>query len=68
MKDMVKKHELQGKVATHSMRKTFSAKVYKASGNNLLLTQKALNHSNISTTIKYLNVTKDETYAIIREL
>lgn len=42
-------------VATHSMRKTFAQEIYEASGRNLHVTQKALDHANIQSTVKYLH-------------
>ena len=57
--------QLQGKVATHSMRKTLGQKIYKMSGNDLLVTQRALNHKDISSTIRYLDVNKDEVDELI---
>lgn len=41
-------------LATHSMRKTFAKKVYNALDFDLVNTQKALGHSSILNTIKYL--------------
>jgi integrase len=40
----------------HSMRKRFCNRVYEASGHNLRLTMLAMNHSQITTTQKYLFV------------
>ncbi len=57
-------NELQGKVATHSMRKTYANKVYHYFKNQLAdgkpvdpfhLTSKALGHRNINNTDKYLS-------------
>jgi integrase len=57
-------NELQGKVATHSMRKTYANKVYRYFKNQLVegkpvdpfhLTSKALGHRNINNTDKYLS-------------
>lgn len=68
IKEVVQKLDLQGSIATHSMRKSFSKNVYKASGNNLLIVQKALGHSSIMSTVKYLSVTQEEVDKIIMEL
>lgn len=51
---------LTGKVACHSMRKTFGTKVYEKTGKDLRATQVALGHESINSTIKYLAV--DENY------
>ena len=51
---------LKGHVTTHSPRKTYAKMVYQNSGNNLLVTQQALRHTSIETTLYYLNTLKDE--------
>lgn len=53
--------------ATHCMRKSFSKNIYKKSGNDLVLTQKALGHKDIVTTVKYLNVFQDDIDSLILE-
>lgn len=55
LKQAFKDATLTGTLATHSMRKSFAMKIYKASGNDLMLLQNALGHSSIITTVKYLN-------------
>lgn len=40
---------------THTMRKTFAQEIYVASGKDLYVTQKALDHASPSTTARYLN-------------
>jgi integrase/recombinase XerD len=47
---------LSGKVALHSARKTFAARIWTASGKDLLQTQKALGHASPATTAAYLQV------------
>lgn len=49
------KAEIQGKVTTHSMRKTFAKKIYAALKRDLISTQKALGHKNVSSTVSYLS-------------
>lgn len=44
-------HEL----APHALRKSFASLAYEASGNDIRFTQKALNHANINTTVRYIN-------------
>ena len=51
---------LKGHVTTHSPRKTYAKMVYQNSGNNLMVTQQALRHTSIETTLYYLNTLKDE--------
>jgi len=55
-----------GRLGTHSLRKTF-ANVYHNSGHDIALLKSALHHSQINTTIKYLEVRDDDvTSAIVR--
>ena len=53
---------LNGKLATHSLRKSFAQRVYEQSG-NIYLVQELLGHRSVSTTQKYLGVN----YASARE-
>ena len=46
---------LNGKLATHSLRKSFAQRVYEESG-DIYLVQELLGHRNIATTQKYLGV------------
>ena len=43
-------------ISTHSFRKTFAHKIYKHSGNDIVATQIALQHSSVTTTQRYLNI------------
>ena len=52
--------KLSGKVATHSMRKSYARKVHVALGNDILKTQIALCHKSLSSTSSYLQVDKEE--------
>lgn len=54
---------LSGHVTTHSPRKTYAKTVYRNSGNDLLVTQQALRHTSIETTLYYLDTLKDEVSA-----
>jgi site-specific recombinase XerD len=51
---------LTGNLATHSLRKTFAASVYERSGHCLLKTKRALGHTDIRTTEKYLSFAESE--------
>lgn len=51
--------QIKGSVSTHSMRKTFGQKVYKATGNNVVAAQRALGHKSLSSTTHYLSVGDD---------
>ena len=42
------------RVSTHSLRKTFVARVYRASGNDLIATQRVVGHQSPNTTARYL--------------
>ena len=53
---------LNGKLATHSLRKFFAQRVYEESG-DIYLVQELLGHRNVSTTQKYIGVN----YATARE-
>ena len=53
---------LNGKLATHSLRKSFAQRVYEESG-DIYLVQELLGHRNVSTTQKYIGVN----YASARE-
>lgn len=53
---------LNGKLATHSMRKSFAQRLYEQTG-DIFAVQEMLGHKNVSTTQKYLGVN----YANIRE-
>jgi integrase len=52
--------KLDGKVATHSMRKTFAAKIYEKLNGDLLGVQKALAQKNYNSTLAYLSFKQDK--------
>ena len=45
----------RGKTGTHSMRKTFAARVYDYVDHDLVKTQRALGHRNINSTVSYVS-------------
>ena len=55
LKEAFEKAGLNGKLATHSLRKSFAQRVYDASG-DVVLVQELLGHASIDTTRKYLGV------------
>jgi len=55
LKEAVQPNELTGKVATHSMRKTFADHVYQALDRDIFRLQKAMGHKNINSTVQYLS-------------
>jgi integrase len=54
-----------GVLATHSLRKTFAARVFERSGRNLLLTQRALGHGTVASTASYLATAEQEVTDVI---
>lgn len=56
---------LTGKTGTHSMRKTFAARVYDALDHDLVKLQKALGHKNINSTAGYLSFREEEIDAAV---
>jgi len=56
---------LKGHVTTHSPRKTYAKMVYENSGRDLLVTQRALRHADITTTLCYLDTMSDEVTAVM---
>lgn len=60
--------ELEGKLGTHVMRKTFANNVHQKLGRDIFKTQRALGHRNIGTTVKYLAFTETEIDDAIRNL
>lgn len=58
IKTAASRARVSGKIGTHSMRKTFAARVYESSNKDLVTTQACLGHKNINSTNQY--VPKDE--------
>lgn len=56
------------RVATHSLRKTFAHDVFAKSGHNLVLTQRALGHSSVLTTSRYVAPDEEEVSGTILSL
>ncbi len=48
-----------GRLGTHTLRKTFARSVYQNSGNDLMVLKSALGHSDVSVTQKYLEIDED---------
>ncbi len=57
--------EDDGRLGTHTLRKTWARKVYKNSGNDIMILKAALNHSDVAVTQKYLEADEDEVMAAI---
>jgi integrase len=58
--------ENDGRLGTHTLRKTWARKVYKNSGNDIMILKAALNHSDVAVTQKYLEADEDEVIAAIQ--
>lgn len=67
LKDAYNAIGANGSVATHSMRKTFASKIYELSGRDLRLTQAALGHVSVSSTVSYLAVDDNKVKDLIRK-
>lgn len=51
---------ITGKIGTHCMRKTFAKKVHEKLGRDLMKTQKALGHKQITSTTSYLSFNEED--------
>jgi integrase/recombinase XerD len=60
LKEAFNKAQLEGKVSTHSLRKSFASRVHKALGENIYKTQQALGHASLSSTAHYLSFDQSE--------
>jgi site-specific recombinase XerD len=56
------------RISTHSLRKTFAAEVYGASGHDLRACQVCLGHTDIGTTIKYIEPDAQRMADLVRNL
>jgi integrase len=57
-----------GKLTTHTMRKSFSSKLYKALQGDLVSLQQALGHKNISSTVSYVQPNREKIQDVIKNL
>ncbi|HTL67250.1 MAG TPA: tyrosine-type recombinase/integrase [Lacunisphaera sp.] len=55
-----------GRLGTHSLRKTWAKHVYRNSGNDLMILKAALNHSDVAVTQAYLSVEEEDVVRAIR--
>jgi integrase len=65
LKEAFSANELQGKLGTHAMRKTFANRCYERLGHDLVKTQRAMGHANINSTVQYLSFREEEIDAAI---
>jgi integrase len=59
LKKAIKKAKLEGKVSSHSFRKTFCKRIHEALDKNLINTQRAMGHKSLSSTVNYLSFDQD---------
>ena len=57
-----------GRIATHTLRKTFVARAYRASGCDLIKTQRIVGHRSPLTTARYLETDQSELDELVRTL
>lgn len=60
--------EDDGRLGSHTLRKTWSKKVYEAGGNDIMLLKAALNHQDVATTQRYLEPDSDAVLAAMRSV
>lgn len=60
--------ENDGRLGTHSLRKTFARKVYEASGHDLIVVKSALHHRDVSVTQAYLEPDEEEVLRAITKV
>lgn len=59
LKDAAKEAGIEDNISTHSLRKTWAYHAYKA-GVDIVLIQRALNHSSPRETLRYIGITQDQ--------
>jgi site-specific recombinase XerD len=64
LKRAYEKSGLTGKLATHSMRKSFGTRIYQAT-KDIMVTKELLGHANVNTTQKYIGVGMDALRAAV---
>lgn len=60
IKEAATRAGIKGKVATHSGRKSYAKTIYELSGRDLALTQRAMGHKSVNSTISYLSFISNE--------
>ena len=56
------------KISTHSFRKYFATNAYRASGNDIELVRRLLQHSSATTTTAYIGITDERTEGVLNAL
>jgi integrase len=67
LKEAFTRCDLNGKLSTHTMRKTFAMRMYLKLGKDLVATQRALGHVDVNSTAKYISVNMDAVNKAILE-
>jgi integrase len=68
LQDAFRAAGMEGKLATHSMRKTFAQRMYKRLGKDIVATQRAMGHASVNNTATYISVDADRiTKAILED-
>jgi hypothetical protein len=57
-----------GRLGTHSLRKTWARRVYRASGNDIITVKAALGHADVSSTQRYLDPDEGKVWAAMRRV
>lgn len=68
LKSLFARSGIAGAVATHTLRKTFAAEMYKALDGRIEKVQKALGHKSITSTVCYLSFNAEEVDRAIEEM
>lgn len=61
-------NQTKGRLATHTLRKSFARKMYEGLDHDLFRLQKAMAHSSIQITVKYLQLDAEEIDDVIRKV
>lgn len=65
IKELCSRLGISTRIGTHSMRKTYARLLYKASSHDIVAVQHALGHSNVSTTMAYLEIEAERLDALV---
>jgi integrase len=60
LRKIYRANKMTGKLGTHSMRKTFAARIHPLLGADMVKTQAALGHQYMESTIRYLSFLQEE--------
>jgi integrase len=60
LKEAFASNELEGRLGTHAMRKTYANRMYLLLKRDLVKTQQAMGHANINSTVQYLSFREED--------